>query len=70
MSGADLQLSEAGYVYVRVPSRFRRDSGRIAGRRMLGHISELLRERTYRGALVRRWWRGYLKRINSGQIAA
>ena len=66
MSETDIEISEAGYVYARIRPRSRRQSRVVAGKRLLGHISELLNEQSPRAKLIRRWWQRHLGRIGLG----
>lgn len=63
MSHTRLTISDSGYVYGRKRSN-RGMKVRCEAERRLGHISELLRERTSRGELVRDWWTSYLADVD------
>lgn len=65
MSKVKFQISEAGYLYTRVQPRSRWQARHVTRKRLVGHISELLREHSARGRLIRRWWQSYLNRIGS-----
>jgi len=48
-----IKISDNGYIY----------EGGNKRKRLLGHISWLLKERNPLGEKVRRWWKAYLKTV-------
>ncbi len=56
-------IDEAGYVYERTnPRRLGKCAPGNKGTRLLGHISDLLREQTQLGKAVSRWWPSFIER--------
>lgn len=62
MTRDGFSISDSGYVYRRTKSK-RGLGTRVDAAPRLGHISDLLRERTPRGELVRNWWTVYVAEL-------
>lgn len=62
MTRNGFSISDSGYVYRRTKSK-RGLGTRVDAAPRLGHISDLLRERTPGGELVRNWWTVYVAEL-------